>query len=59
MASIPWPLGCGAGLEVELTSGDFSPIKAMVEYSDSERVSVACFEVNGLRDNEMKSASEP
>jgi len=33
----------------------FSPIKGIVEYSDSERVWVARVEVNDLRDNEMKS----
>jgi transcription antitermination factor NusG len=48
-----------SGLEVELTSGDFSPIKGIVEYSDSERIWVARFDVNDLRDNEMESPSEP
>jgi len=48
-----------SGLEVELTSGDFSPIKGIVEYSDSERIWVARFDVNDLRDNEMEPPSEP
>jgi hypothetical protein len=48
-----------SGLDVELTAGDFSPIKGIVEYSDSERVWVARFDVNDLRDNEMESPSEP
>ncbi len=47
------------GLEVELTSGDFFPIKGIVEYSDSERIWVARFDVNDLRDNEMGSPSAP
>ena len=46
------------GLEVELTSGDFFPIKGIVEYSDSERIWVAQFDINGLRDREMGSPSE-
>jgi hypothetical protein len=37
-------------LEVELTSGDFFPIKGIVEYSDSERIWVARFDINVLRD---------
>jgi len=47
------------GLEVELTSGDFSPIKGVVEYSDSERIWVAQFDINALRDKEIESRSEP
>jgi hypothetical protein len=47
------------GLEVELTSGDFFPIKGIVEYSDSESIWVARFDLNDLRDKEMKSTSEP
>jgi transcription antitermination factor NusG len=47
------------GLEVELTSGDFSPIKGIVEYSDSEHVWVARFDVNDLRDKEIESPSQP
>jgi hypothetical protein len=39
-------------LEVELTSGDFFPIKGIVEYSDSERIWVAQFDINHLRDRE-------
>ena len=38
------------GLEVELTSGDFSPIRGVVELSDSEHIWVARFDVNDLRD---------
>jgi len=47
-----------SGLEVELTSGDFSAIKGIVEYSDSESVWVARFDVNDLRDK-VESPSEP
>ena len=46
------------GLEVELTSGDFFPIKGIVEHSDSERIWVAQFDINSLRDREMDSPSE-
>jgi transcription antitermination factor NusG len=46
------------GLEVELASGDFFPIKGIVEYSDSERIWVARFSINDLRDKEMASPSE-
>jgi hypothetical protein len=41
-----------------LTAGDFSPIKGIVEYSDSEGIWVARFDVNDLRDNEMELPSE-
>jgi hypothetical protein len=47
------------GLDVELTSGDFFPITGIVEYSESERIWVARFELNDLRDKEMESTSEP
>jgi hypothetical protein len=47
------------GLEVELTSGDFFPIKGTVEYSESERIWVARFDLNDLRDKEIESPSEP
>lgn len=47
------------GLEVELTSGDFFPIKGIVEYSESEHIWVACFDLNDLRDKEMGSPLEP
>jgi hypothetical protein len=43
----------------EIDLWDFSPIKGIVEYSDSERVWAARFEANDLRDNDMESASEP
>ena len=46
------------GLEVELTYGDFFPIKGIVEYPESERIWVARFDVNDLRDREMESPSE-
>jgi transcription antitermination factor NusG len=46
------------GLEVELTSGDFSPTKGIVEYSDSEHIWVARFDINDLRDREIGSPSE-
>jgi hypothetical protein len=45
-------------LEVELTSGDFFPIKGIVEYSDSERIWVARFDINVLRDKEIVPPSE-
>jgi len=47
------------GLEVEPTSGDFFPIKGIVEYSDSEYVWTARFDINNLRDKEIESPSEP
>jgi hypothetical protein len=47
------------GLEVVLTSGDTFPIKGIVEYSESERIWVAHFDLNDLRDKEMESPSEP
>jgi hypothetical protein len=43
------------GLEVELTSGDTFPLKGIVEYSDSEHIWVARFDLNELRDKEIKS----
>lgn len=46
------------GLEVELISGDTYPIKGIVEYSDSEHIWVAHFDLNDLRDKEMESPSE-
>jgi hypothetical protein len=45
-------------LEVELTSGDFFPFKGIVEYSDSERIWVARFDINVLRDKEIVPPSE-
>ncbi len=47
------------GLEVELTSGDTFPIKGIVEYSDSEHIWVARFDLNDLRNKELESPSEP
>ncbi|MFL6445470.1 MAG: hypothetical protein ACJ713_16765 [Candidatus Sulfotelmatobacter sp.] len=47
------------GLVVELTSGDFFPIKGIAEYSDSEHIWVVRFDVNELRDKEIGSPSEP
>jgi hypothetical protein len=44
---------------VELTSGDFFPIKGIAEYSDSEHIWVVRFDVNELRDKEIGSPSEP
>ena len=38
------------GLEVELECGDFFPIQGVVEYSESEHIWVARFELNDLRD---------
>lgn len=38
------------GLEVELECGDFFPVKGIVEYSESERIWVARFDLNDLRD---------
>jgi transcription antitermination factor NusG len=46
------------GLEVELTSGDFFPTNGIVEYSDSEHIWVARFDINDLRDRETGSPSE-
>lgn len=46
------------GLEVELTSGDFFPTKGIVEYSDSEYIWVARFDIDDLRDREIGSLSE-
>ena len=43
------------GLEVNLTSGDCFPIKGIVEYSESEHIWVARFDLNDLRDKEMGS----
>jgi hypothetical protein len=47
------------GLEVELTSGDTFPIKGIVEYSDSEHIWVARFDLSDLRDKEIESPSGP
>ena len=47
------------GLDVELTCGDVSPIKGMVEYSDSERTWVTQFNINDLRDEEIESPPKP
>jgi hypothetical protein len=47
------------GLEVKLTSGDFSPLKGIVEYSETEHIWVARFDLNDLRDKEIDSPSEP
>ena len=41
------------GLEVELESGDFFPVKGIVEYSEPERIWVAQFDLNDLRDKEL------
>jgi hypothetical protein len=38
-----------------LTSGDTFPLKGIVEYSDSEHIWVARFDLNELRDKETKS----
>lgn len=40
------------GLEVELECGDFFPIKGIVEYSESEHIWVARFDLNDLRDKD-------
>ncbi len=37
------------GLEVQLVCGDFVPIRGVAEYSDSERIWVARFDLNDLR----------
>ena len=42
------------GLEVELTSGDTFPVKGIVEYSESERIWVARFDLNDLHDKEIE-----
>jgi hypothetical protein len=47
------------GLEVELTSGDTYPLKGIVEYSDSEHLWVARFELNDLRDKDIEPPSQP
>lgn len=39
------------GLEVELECGDFFPVRGIVEYSESEHIWVARFNLNDLRDN--------
>jgi hypothetical protein len=41
------------GLEVELTSGDTYPLKGIAEYSDSEHIWVARFDLDDLRDKEI------
>ncbi len=38
------------GLEVELECGDFFPIRGIVEYSESEHIWVARFDLSDLRD---------
>jgi hypothetical protein len=40
------------GLEVELGSGDFFPIKGIVECSEPEHIWVARFDLNDLRDKD-------
>ena len=47
-----------SGLQVELMCGDFFPTKGIVEYSDSEHIWVARFDINDLRDREIGSPSE-
>ena len=47
------------GLEVELISGDTFPLKGIVEYSDSEHIWVARFDLNDVRDKEIDSPQEP
>ena len=46
------------GLGVELISGDFWPITGVVEYSDSERMWVARFDIDELRDKATNSTSK-
>ena len=46
------------GLEVELTSGDFYPLKGIAEYSDSEHIWVARFDLDDLRDKEIEPPSQ-
>jgi len=38
------------GLEVELECGDFFPVPGIVEYSESEHIWVARFDLNDLRE---------
>lgn len=47
------------GLEVELTCGDCCPIKGTAEYSESERIWVARFDLNDLRDKEIEQPPAP
>jgi Fe-S cluster biogenesis protein NfuA len=47
------------GLEVELIKGDTYPVKGIVEYSNSEHIWVARFDINELRDKGIDSLSEP
>jgi len=47
------------GLEVELTSGDTFPLTGIVEYSEEEHIWVARFDLNDLRDKDIRSPSEP
>lgn len=44
------------GLEVELTSDDFFPIKGIVEFSESEQIWVAQFDINDLHDRKKQSS---
>ena len=53
------PVALLNGLEVELTSGDTFPIKGIVEYSNSEQIWVAQFDINDLRDKEIQSPPQP
>jgi hypothetical protein len=46
------------GLEVELTSGDTFPLKGIVEYSETEQIWVARFNLNDLRDKVIDTPSE-
>ena len=46
------------GLEVELTSGDFYPLMGIAEYSDSEHIWVARFDLDDLRDKEIEPPSQ-
>jgi len=46
------------GMEVELISGDTFPIKGIVEYSDSQHIWVARFDINDLRDKEIGTSPE-
>ena len=46
------------GLEIELTSGDFFPINGIVDFSDSEHIWVARFDIKDLRDRNIDSPSE-
>jgi hypothetical protein len=47
------------GLEVELITGDTYPVKGIVEYSNSEHIWVARFDISKLRDKEIASWSDP